>query len=280
LFSQPTLAALAAAVGSGREVEVPANLIPSGCTHITPQMLTLLQLDQPSIERVVATVPGGAANVQDIYPLAPLQEGILYHHLSAAQGDPYLLQSRLAFDSLERLQAFAAALRQVMARHDILRSGVVWEGLATPVQVVWREAQLPVQEVILDPAAGDVLAQLYERFDARHYRIELSQAPLIRLVHAQDPANDRVVAMLLFHHIAMDHTALAVVQEEMQVILFGHGQPPLPAVPYRNYVAQTRLGISEQEHEAFFRTMLGDIDEPTLPFGLLDVHGDGSDIEE
>ncbi|WP_346833897.1 amino acid adenylation domain-containing protein [Pseudomonas koreensis] len=280
LFSQPTLAALAAAVGSGREVAVPANLIPLGCTHITPDMLTLLQLDQASIERIVATVPGGAANVQDIYPLAPLQEGILYHHLSAGQGDPYLLQSRLAFDSLERLQAFAAALRQVMTRHDILRTGVVWEGLAMPVQVVWREAQLPVQEVALDPAAGDVLAQLYEHFDARHYRIDLSQAPLIRLVYAQDPANDRVVAMLLFHHIAMDHTALEVVQQELQALLFGHGEALIPAVPYRNYVAQTRLGVSEQEHEAFFRAMLGEIDEPTLPFGLLDVHGDGHDIEE
>ncbi|HGM5550335.1 TPA: amino acid adenylation domain-containing protein [Pseudomonas putida] len=280
LFSQPTLAALAAAVGSGREVAVPDNLIPFGCTHITPDMLTLVQLDQQSIERIVATVPGGAANVQDIYPLAPLQEGILYHHLSAAQGDPYLLQSRLAFDSLERLQAFAAALRQVMSRHDILRTGVVWEGLATPVQVVWREAELPLQEVALDPAGGDVLAQLFERFDARHYRIDLSQAPLIRLVYAQDPANDRVVAMLLFHHIAMDHTALEVVQQELQALLFGHGEVLIPAVPYRNYVAQTRLGVSEQEHEAFFRAMLGEIDEPTLPFGLLDVHGDGHDIEE
>ena len=74
-------------------------------------MLTLVELDQASIDHIVAQVPGGAANVQDIYPLAPLQEGILYHHITAAQGDPYLLQSRLAFDSLERLQAFAAALR-------------------------------------------------------------------------------------------------------------------------------------------------------------------------
>ncbi|VVQ19556.1 Gramicidin S synthase 2 [Pseudomonas fluorescens] len=280
LFSQPTLAALAAAVGSGREVEVPANLIAADCTHITPDMLPLVQLDQASIECIVATVPGGAANVQDIYPLAPLQEGILYHHLSAVKGDPYLLQSCLAFDSIERFQGFAAALRQVMARHDILRTSIVWQGLTAPVQVVWRQAELPVQAVALEPAQGEAIDQLRARFDARHWRLELDRAPLLRLVYALDPDNQRVVAMLLFHHIAMDHTALAVVSAEMQAILQGDEQLPVAAVPYRNYVAQTRLGVSEQEHEVFFREMLGDIDEPTLPFGLQDVHGDGNDIEE
>ncbi|MFJ2485384.1 amino acid adenylation domain-containing protein [Pseudomonas sp. NPDC087639] len=280
LFSQPTLAALAASVGSGREVEVPENLIAADCTHLTPDILTLVQLDQPTIDRIVATVPGGAANVQDIYPLAPLQEGILYHHITAAQGDPYLLQSRLAFDSVERVESFAEALRQVMARHDILRTAVVWEGLTTPVQVVWREAILPVEEVVLDPAQGAIIDQLHERFDARRYRLDVSQAPLIRLVYARDPALGRVVGILLFHHLAMDHVALEVMRGEMQASLSGQVEPLAPPVPYRNYVAQVRLGVSEQEHEAFFREMLGDIDEPTLPFGLQEVHGDGRGIEE
>ncbi|PCR95715.1 non-ribosomal peptide synthetase [Pseudomonas fluorescens] len=280
LFSQPTLAALAEAVGSGREIEVPANRIPADCTHITPDLLSLAELDQPSIDRIVATVPGGAANVQDIYPLAPLQEGILYHHLSAEQGDPYLLQSRLAFDSVERVENFATALRQVMARHDILRTAVIWQELAEPMQVVWRQVELPVQEIVLDPADGDVLEQLHERFDARHYRLDISQAPLLRLVYARDPAHDRVVAMLLFHHVVMDHTALDVVQHEMLACLQGREASLGAAVPYRNYVAQARLGVSEQEHETFFRDMLGDIDEPTLPFGMQDVQGDGRDIEE
>ena len=277
LFSQPTLAALATAVGSGREVQVPANRITADCQRITPDMLPLVELDPSTLDDVVSRVPGGAANVQDIYPLAPLQEGNLYHHITAEQGDPYLLQSHLAFDSIERLNAFAQALQQVIDRHDILRTGVVWEGLAQPLQVVWRKAELPREELHLQ---GDVLAGLHERFDARRFRLTLSQAPLISLKYAQDPANQRVVVVLLYHHIALDHTAFDVVLREMQGHLLGHAAPTAAPMPYRNYVAQARLGVSEQEHEAFFRQMLGDVDEPTLPFGLQDVRGDGNAIEE
>ena len=280
LFNQPSLAALAAAVGSGREIVVPANGIAAGCTHITPSMLTLVQLDQTAIDRIVANVPGGAANVQDIYPLAPLQEGILYHHISAEQGDPYLLQSRMAFDSLERLHAFMGALQQVVARHDILRTGVVWEGLDSPVQVVWRDAQLVVQAVTLDPADGGIIEQLHERFDARHYRLDITQAPLLRMVYAQDPTNNRVAAILLFHHLALDHTAMEVVGQEMRAFLFNQADALPEAAPFRNYVAQARLGVSVAEHEQFFRDMLAEVDEPTLPFGVQDVQGDGRDIEE
>ena len=260
--------------------EVPANGIPHNAEQITPAMLTLSTLSQDEIERIVATVDGGVANIQDIYPLAPLQEGILYHHVSAEQGDPYVMQSQFAFDSLERIEAFAQALQTVMDRHDILRTGVVWEGLQQPSQVVWRQARLPVQALQLDPADGDIAAQLHARFDARHYRLDVTRAPLLRLVRAEDPANQRIVATLLFHHMALDHSALEVVCHEMQACLLGQGAALGQAVPFRNYVAQARLGISEQEHETFFRQMLGDISEPTLPFGLQDVQGDARGIAE
>ncbi|MDU9026179.1 non-ribosomal peptide synthetase [Pseudomonas corrugata] len=280
LFGQPTLAALTAAVGTCTDVVVPANLIPAGCTRITPDMLPLADLDQDAIDRIVATVPGGVANVQDIYALAPLQEGILYHHLAAAQGDPYLQYVMFGFDSFTRLEDFAQALQAVVARHDILRTGVVWEGLAGPVQVVWRNAQLGVEAVPLDPAAGDVAGQLHQRFDPRHYRLDVRTAPMMRIAYAQDPVNQRWVGILLFHHLVDDATSLAVLAAEIETHMLGQAQRLPTSVPYRNYVAQARLGVSREAHEQFFRDMLGDIDEPTLPFGLQDVQGDGSGIEE
>ncbi|WP_162885124.1 hypothetical protein, partial [Pseudomonas syringae] len=66
----------------------------------------------------------------------------------------------------------------------------------------------------------------------------------------------------------------------MQACLLGQGAQLGLTVPYRNYIAQVRLGMSQEEHEAFFRDMLSDVDEATLPFGLQEVQGDGHDIEE
>ena len=135
--------------------------------------------------------------MQDIYPLAPLQEGVLFHHLMAEKGDPYLLWSQLSFADRERLDRYVAALNAVIARHDILRTAVVWEGLVEPVQVVWRTAPIWVEEIELDPAAGDIAGQLKQRFDPRHYRLDVRQAPLMRLFVARDGVHDRWVAMYL-----------------------------------------------------------------------------------
>ncbi|WP_185712567.1 non-ribosomal peptide synthetase, partial [Pseudomonas syringae] len=280
LFGQPTVAALAAAAGGGSEVVVPANLIPERCDRITPQMLPLINLSQAQIDHVVKDMPGGVANVQDIYPLAPLQAGILYHHISAEQGDPYTLKALFALSDRARLDDFSGALQGVINRHDILRTAVLWEDLDEPVQVVLRQAELQVIELFLDPADGPVDEQLHQRFDRRHHRLDVRNAPLMRIVFSHDPVNDRWLAMLLSHHLVSDATSLSVVLHEIQAHLLGQGNDLGETVPYRNYVAQARLGVSEAQHEAFFRDMLGDIDEPTLPFGLQDVQDRGRNLEE
>ncbi|WP_217578908.1 hypothetical protein, partial [Mesorhizobium sp. GbtcB19] len=79
LFEQPRLADFAAKLGRSREVSVPANGITPQTRTITPAMVPLAELSQAEIDRVVEAVPGGIGNVQDIYALSPLQDGILFH---------------------------------------------------------------------------------------------------------------------------------------------------------------------------------------------------------
>ncbi|HEU0053788.1 MAG TPA: amino acid adenylation domain-containing protein, partial [Longimicrobium sp.] len=281
LFTTPMLSELALSVsGASAEMEVPANGIAEGCGSITPEMLPLVALTQVEIDRIVAGVPGGAANVQDIYPLAPLQEGFLFHHLLSDEGDPYLSSSVAEFDTRARLDRYLAALRAVIDRHDILRTGLAWEGLREPVQVVWRHAPLPVEEVELDAEPGDAAEQLWRRFDPRHFRMELGRAPLLRACIAEDRARGRWLLLLLNHHLTGDHESLEVLREEISAYLLGT-ESELPApLPFRDYVARAALGVSREEHERFFRGMLGDVEEPTAPYGLLDVWREGHGIGE
>ncbi|CAK0450244.1 non-ribosomal peptide synthetase [Burkholderia pseudomallei] len=248
--------------------------------RITPAQLTLVALSQESIDALMTKVEGGAANVQDIYPLAPLQEGILFHHLMSGESDPYVLSGVLAFRGREVMERFVSALQQVIDRHDILRTGFFWEGLEQPVQVVQRRATLPVSVVELDAREGDIVRQLEARFDSRGYRMDVSRAPLMHVHAACDGEHERWVARVLFHHLSIDHTTLERVIEEARAIGQGRAEDLPRPEPFRNFVAQARLGVSEADHEAYFRAKLGDIDEPTAPFGLLSVQGDGREIAE
>ncbi|MGQ6623678.1 amino acid adenylation domain-containing protein [Serratia sp. IR-2025] len=277
LFTAPTLSTLAQTLVTQQEVSVPANGIQPGCASITPEMLPLAALSQAEIDAVVAQVPGGVANVQDIYALSPLQEGILFHHLLAEQGDPYQLSAVLRFDSRARLDAWLAAMQQVIDRHDILRTAFITQGVSSPVQVVWRKAELSLQELRLDPAQGDIGSRLTALFDPRRVRPDLTRAPLLSFVAAREEEGSWCV-LQQWHHLIGDHSTLAVMQEEINLILAGRGDELAKAPPFRNAVAQARLGVSNAEHEQFFRTLLADIDEPSLPFGLSDVHGEGRDI--
>ncbi|CAI1645020.1 non-ribosomal peptide synthetase [Serratia marcescens] len=277
LFTAPTLSTLAQTLVTQQEVSVPANAILPGCVAITPEMLPLATLSQPEIDAVVAQVPGGVANVQDIYALSPLQEGILFHHLLAERGDPYQLSAVLRFDSRARLDAWLAAMQQVIDRHDILRTAFITQGVSSPVQVVWRKAELSLRELRLNPAEGEIGSRLTAVFDPRRVRPDLTRAPLLSFVAAQGEEGSWCV-LQQWHHLIGDHSTLAVMQEEINLILAGRGDELAKAPPFRNAVAQARLGVSKAEHEQFFRTMLADIDEPSLPFGLSDVHGEGRDI--
>ncbi|MEU4411537.1 amino acid adenylation domain-containing protein, partial [Streptosporangium sp. NPDC023963] len=272
LFTTPTAAGLAATAGRFA-TRVPANRIPDGARHITPGMLPLVDLTEQEITSITARVPGGGANVADVYPLAPLQEGILFHHLM--DGEVYILPTVLGFDTRTQLENFLAALRKVVDRHDLLRTAVFWEGLSRPVQVVLRSAEVPVTEVVLDDSED--LDPISGLLAACPTSMDVTGAPLVR-VHVAARPGGRWLALVQVHHLIQDHTSLEVILGEIRAFLDGTGHL-LPAVsPYREVVAQANL--SHDEHRAYFQRLLGDVTEPTAPYGLGDTRIDSSHIGE
>ncbi|HVT06085.1 MAG TPA: AMP-binding protein, partial [Polyangia bacterium] len=259
---------------------VPPALIPPGAATIRPEMLPLVSLDQAAIDAVVATVAGGAPNVQDIYPLAPLQEGMLFHHLLGERGDPYILPNLLAFEDRASLDRFVETVQTIIDRHDILRTALVWQGLPEPVQVVYRNAPMPVQLASCDPAGGDVIEQLKAAYNPRRYRMDVSRAPLLHGFAARDDARERWLLLILAHHLVVDHATLDLLVQEAELLLDGRGDELPPPLPFRTFVAQARAARNRHASEGFFRELLGDISEPTTPFDLTDVQGDGQAISE
>ncbi|HVK99819.1 MAG TPA: amino acid adenylation domain-containing protein [Dongiaceae bacterium] len=269
IFRAATLAEMAALihVGSTDESQVPPNLITADTQQLTPDLLPLLNIDQTGLDSLVEAVTGGVRNIQDVYPLSPLQEGILFHHLLSPEQDPYLLRTLLTFDTCSTLDAFLQALEAVVARHDILRTSVhsptVAQGLSQPVQVVERRVTLPLETC--DPYSVNDTVTLLEHLDRQRPLLDVRRAPLLRLSIARDAESQRWLLGILAHHLIADHQTLEAIYTEI-LLRLRESVPTLPATqPYRNFIARLQT-VPPDWHTDFFRRQLGDFEQPAFLF--------------
>uniref|UniRef100_UPI001F28F2D4 non-ribosomal peptide synthetase n=1 Tax=Tenacibaculum piscium TaxID=1458515 RepID=UPI001F28F2D4 len=276
-YAEPNIAQLSKKIRTSDEsYKVPDNGIVEGCTYIIPSMVTLVDLSQDELDVIMNHVPGGASNIQDMYPLAPLQEGIYFHHLMSDKttGDPYALSRLLAFSSLDKRSEFIEALDFVIHRHDVLRTCVLNEGLPQTVQVVLRKVNLTVEELSLDKGK-DILFQLQELQASHNMYIDLTQAPAIRVKTADDLKKGTYYLLLDNHHMMMDHMGTSKIIEEIGLYLSGRaGMLPRPAL-YRDFVGYVINNEKAAEREKYFSDLYSGIETPSYPFNLSDTKVDG-----
>lgn len=290
VFSSPSFSDLAETVvvigAKSTGCRVPDNLLGEGTEKIEPNMLTLFDLVESDrrlelyeLSHIISQIPGGDNNIQDIYPLTPLQKGFLFHH-RMEKDDLYIVPTLLNIENETTLNAFLDALQKVIDRHDILRTAFFWEGLSQEVQVVYRKAKLSVKFFDLD-SKGCSRAQMEVRMRASAMNIDLKSAPLITADVAKgNKESDGWFLLIQQHHLITDHLSNEIIIDEIHSIMSGNFDSLETPIPYRNLVAHAIMQSSNPESETYFRSRLGHINEPTMPFSLLDVHGGGLSILE
>ncbi|MCE1119031.1 non-ribosomal peptide synthetase, partial [Pseudomonas sp. NMI795_08] len=223
---------------------------------VTPSDFPLAGLDQAQLDRL----PVPAQAIQDLYPLSPMQQGMLFHSLYQQASGNYINQMRVDIHGLQP-ERFRAAWQATLQAHDVLRSAFVWEGdLPQPLQWVLQQVQLPFELHDLS-ALDDPRPALQALADAqREQGFDLGAAPLLRLLLVRTGPDSHQL-IYTYHHILMDgwsHSQLL-----SQVLQRYSGEvPEAPAGRYRDYIAWLERQDPEG-NEAFWRAQLAELDEPT-----------------
>ena len=221
-----------------------------------PADFPLAALDQSALDRLVESQP----QIEDIYPLSPMQQGLLFHALYDPKSQLYFEQYSCTVQGHLDFSAFQRAWQQVVDRHSALRASFCWEGLSKPVQVIRRRVPLTCQrQDWRDLSADEQETQLGIFLEADRERgFDLSRAPLIRLALLQ-LADTQYQFIFSHHHLLFDGWSLPLILKEVFASFeaFQRGEDlALPDIrPYRDYIAW----LQEQDRtaaEAFWRKTL------------------------
>ncbi len=199
---------------------------------------------------------------QDIYPLSPMQEGMLFHSIYAPRSGVYIEQRWCVVEGNLDVQAFQAAWNFVINRHPSLRSEFHWEETDRPVQVVYAHVDPEWTLKSLEDAPTDLEAFLAED---RQRGFSLDHAPLMRFSLFQlQPHRHQFI--WTFHHLLMDGWCNGLLIKEVLVAyesIKANKQPVFtPATPYRNYIdwLQKRSFTSSDE---YWQNILAGHNDPT-----------------
>ncbi|MEV7184250.1 amino acid adenylation domain-containing protein [Kitasatospora sp. NPDC093102] len=205
--------------------------------------------------------------VEDILPLSPLQEGMLFQALYDQDGpDLYVHQLLLDLQGPLDTRALRLAARTLLERHANLRVGFRSDKVSKPVQLVHRKVAVPWEQIdlsALDPQRQEAeLARLADEDQARPF--DLTHPPLMRFTVLR-LAPERFRLMLTKHHILMDGWSVPVLIRELFELYGSRGDASVlaPVTPYRDYLAW----LADQDADAAeraWRIALAEIDEPTL----------------
>ncbi len=233
---------------------------PSVCT---PADFPLAKLSEQQLSKLLKK----HEQVEDIYALSPLQQGILFHSLYEVGTGVYLTELTCELRGALDVAAFAHSWQQVVARHSVLRTCFEWDGLDEPVQVVQRNVRVELEQ---QDWRAEQMTEPKQRFAAylhtlRAQGTRLDEAPLLRLTLIRS-AEDSYLFAWHCHHLLLDGWSVPLLVQEVfglyDATRRGQELALPPTRPFKDYIAW----LHEQPApaaEQYWRTTLAGFDAPT-----------------
>ncbi|WKE67710.1 non-ribosomal peptide synthetase [Streptomyces sp. WP-1] len=229
----------------------------------TPSDFPLARLDQTAVDRVAGT----GRDVADIYPLTPMQAGMLFHSLLDPAGRTYVNQVQLVLNGVTDPGALAEAWQHTADANPVLCTHLVWQETPEPLQVVRHRATVPVTQHDWSGRPADQCTDDLERLLAedREQGIDLGAAPLMRLTLIR-LAPDRVRLVWTFHHVLLDGWSAAQVFDEVceryAALTSGRRPRPTERRPFAEYL-RWLAGQDTERAERHWRAALAGFQAPT-----------------
>ncbi|WEZ87158.1 non-ribosomal peptide synthetase [Pseudomonas sp. NyZ480] len=213
------------------------HCLADGNGSFTPSDFPLARLTQEQID----ALPVPADEIEDVYPLTPMQEGLLLHTLLEPGTGIYYMQDRYRINSALDPERFTQAWQAVVARHEALRASFSWNAGEAMLQIIHKPARTPVDYQDwrgLDDATQEARLHALHKQEREAGFALLREAPFhLRLVRVAD---ERYWFMMSNHHILIDAWCRSLLMNDFFELYqaLGEGrQAQLPVPPrYRDYI--------------------------------------------
>ncbi|WP_235217099.1 non-ribosomal peptide synthase/polyketide synthase [Archangium violaceum] len=232
--------------------------------RFTPTDFPLARISQPTLDAILSR---HTAVPEDLYPLTPLQQGMLFHALLSPESGVYFEQLSWSVHSHLELEAFLSAWRAALERNPILRTSFLWEGLDTPLQLVHSRVELPFQQHDWRHLSANEQKTRLDAFILEDMRqgFDLARAPLMRLT-AFRLQDDAWRFLWSHHHLLVDGWSVGLLLQDVFAFYdaFRSGKPLQRSArpPFRDYISWLQRRDPSAD-EAFWRSTLAGFSAPT-----------------
>lgn len=237
-------------------------------SETTPSDLTYKRLTMPGLEELLLAARIKNCDLKDIYPLSPLQEGMLFHALYDKASAAYFEQLSFAIAGDMDTTLFEESWNELFRRHDILRTSFLHKGADMPLQIVWRERKIEFNVHDLSSLIEEHRETAVREFKEtdRKRPFDLSRDVLIRMTIFK-AGEGLFEAVWSYHHILIDGwgsgTLLKQLFETYGSLIKGQKPVSKPASPYSEYIKWLEA-LDRQESKNYWADYLSGYEQPAL----------------